>query len=109
MLDNMERTALADILVNFFGAQMHDKRARFKEKTLEATELMLEEIQKCDRRIKILFSSLRCAMVGKGWLRRCLKAVLRIVNENGSMFNAWIGCTNTLIAKHRTEIELTLY
>lgn len=52
------------------------------EHTVEQTEEMLLEIGKCSSVITRLLASLPCGRVGKGFLRRCLKAVKQLMNEN---------------------------
>ena len=70
-LDGEQKQELKTLLVAIYGGSF--AHIQPTEETLELTEAMLAEVNKCNKRIQTLFQSLRCAMIGKGWLRRCLK------------------------------------
>lgn len=74
------------------------------EETVLLFEKMILEMYKCNRKIQILFKSLHCAIIGKGWLKRCLKAIANIILKEPRAFS---GCTNVSKAFYRDPIYIS--
>ena len=93
---------LRKTLVAVFGQSFADITPT--EQTLELTETMFEEMHKCNRRIQILFQSLHCAVIGNGWLRRCVKSLAEIVTREPHEFS---GCHNTALWRYKDPIYIS--
>jgi len=102
-LTGSEREDLQSILATIFGA--HFQNAKVNERTLALTEEMLLEAAKCNTAIDSLLRSLPCAMVGRGFLRRCLRAVRNAIDQDAWEFRM---CHVVAAAKYRSAIELSV-
>ncbi len=101
-LTNDQVADLRKTLVALYGQSFADITPT--EQTLELVEAMLEEMNKCNRRIQVLFQSLHCAVIGKGWLRRCVKALAEIVTREPHEF---AGCHNTALWRYKNPIYIS--
>lgn len=100
MLTSEQADDIRRVLVELYGPSFADTSPT--DQTVEILETMLEEMHKCNRRIQILFKSLHCAIVGSGWLKRCLKAVVNIILREPHEF---VGCHNTALWLYKTPLH----
>jgi predicted nucleic acid-binding Zn ribbon protein len=93
---------LKEILVTLFGSDA--ERLHPTSETLQLTEKMLLEIHRCHGRIAKLFNSLPCAMVGKGFLARCLRSANKVIKQNRLDFQ---GCASHALRVYRSPIFIS--
>ncbi|OOG23467.1 hypothetical protein B1C78_11070 [Thioalkalivibrio denitrificans] len=93
---------LKEILVTLYGSDA--ERLSPTRETLHLTEKMLLEIHRCHGRITKLFNSLPCAMVGRGFLARCLRATNKLIKENRLDFQ---GCASHALRVYRSPIFIS--
>jgi hypothetical protein len=97
-----EKKAVRDVIGVLLGPSSYANSPNPTEHTIKLVEEMILDMAECNRRINILLRSLPCAIVGRGFLRRCLKSVAKLVKNNQREF---IGCRNFLMAFRRSPIE----
>ncbi len=85
-----EKDALRHILTALFDDHAFMQISP-NERTLSMTDTMLIEISECNKRVERLLQSLPCAIVARGFLRRCLVAAKRVIEDNRMEFQ---GCRN---------------
>ncbi len=98
-LNAEERRQASELIVKLYGSDFAGRIPT--ERTVEILEDILIRLVNCDRKIKALFASVPCTFVRAGFLRHCLKAVLKIVEAESIHFR---GCMNFLAAFNRTEL-----
>ena len=99
-----EQACVREMLRTFYGSDFAPHTPT--EETLEYVEQILLEAQKCEKRIDKLLASLLCAVVGRGFLRRCLRAAARVVSDNAIAFS---GCGARAALNFKTAIQLSLH
>ena len=96
-LNNEDRNHLKTLLTILF----EDKEflnIQPTEQTLQLTEEYLLKISECEKRISRLLFSLPCGLIGRGFLRRCLRGVVKLMKDNQLHFS---GCELTMRSYYR--------
>ncbi|PWG64027.1 hypothetical protein [Sediminicurvatus halobius] len=105
VLSEDEREALRQVLFRLFDdRQFLAPGFTPNTTTLHYTETMLLEAAECERRIDRLLRSLPCAVISRGFLRRCLEALQRVLDSDGQQF---AGCSAISRARWRSVITLS--
>ncbi len=94
-----EQRDVRKIIYAFYGRSAPIGRPTIK--TLELVEKVLLEVEKCNSRVSRLLRSVPCAVVRRGFLRRCLRAVVSAISKESISFH---GCTNVAAAKWKSAI-----
>lgn len=106
MLSRQEKDDLMTVIdILFDDSRLRSLKPNFNERTVEAVELAMEELVKCNANMKNLVTGLLvgASVLTRGWLRQSLDKIAQALSDRRLQFDG-MACRNQVAINFKREI-----